>query len=388
MPLTNWRAVSLSKDEIQRYGRHLVLPEVAMEGQKRLKAARVLLIGTGGLGSPAALYLAASGVGTLGLMDFDVVDLTNLQRQILHGTSDVGGPKVDSARESLSELNPTVEVLPYNVAMTSENAAEICSDYDIVVDGTDNFQTRYLANDVCVMLGKPYVYGAVLRLEGQASVFWAERGPCYRCLFPEPPPPGLTPSCAEGGVLGVLPGVIGLLQATEVIKLILDLGDSLVGRLLLFDAMGMRFDEVKVQRDRACPICGDNPTIRELIDYDQFCGVSTSVDEDLTPDEAPLGAREFAARLREPHVFLLDVREPHEWDICHLEGATLIPMGELADRLSEIDGTRRLLVYCRDGSRSLDAIRLLYESGYTSVRHLKGGILAWADEVDASIPKY
>ena len=382
------REITLTKDEIQRYGRHLVLPEVAMEGQKRLKAARVLLIGAGGLGSPAAVYLAAAGVGTLGLIDYDVVDNTNLHRQILHGTSDVGGPKVDSARQTLAELNPNVEVVPYNLAITSRNAIEILKDYDVVVDGTDNFQTRYLANDVCVMQGKPYVYGAVLRLEGQATVFWAERGPCYRCLFPEPPPPGLMPSCAEGGVLGVLPGIIGLVQATEAIKLILDRGNPLIGRMLLYDAMEMRFHEVKLEKDRTCPVCGENPTIQELIDYDQFCGVSTSVDEDLTPDEVPLGAGEFAARLKEPHVFLLDVREPNEWDICHLEGATLIPMGQLTERLSEIDGTMNILVYCRDGSRSLDAIRLLYESGYTSVRHLKGGILAWADEIDPSLPKY
>lgn len=386
--MTSDQEAALSQDEIRRYGRHLVLPEISMEGQKRLKAARVLLVGAGGLGSPAALYLAAAGVGTLGLIDFDVVDETNLQRQILHGTSDVGDPKVDSARRTLSELNPNVEVVPHGVVLTSENAVELCKDYDIVVDGTDNFKTRYPVNDVCVIQGKPYVYGATLRLEGQATVFWAGRGPCYRCLYPQPPPPGEVPSCAEGGVLGVLSGIIGLIQATEAIKLIVNHGEPLIGRLLLFDAMAMRFREVRLRRDKACPVCGEHPTIREPIDYEQFCGVSTSIADDLTPDEMPLAAGEFAARLQEPHVFLLDVREPTEWAICHLEGATLIPIGELTDRLSEIDGAASILVYCRNGSRSLDAIRVLYESGYPSVRHLKGGLLAWADEIDPSLPKY
>jgi len=265
---------------------------------------------------------------------------------------------------------------------------EICRDYDLVLDGTDNFQTRYLANDVCVMLDKPYVYGSVLRLEGQASVFWAKKGPCYRCLYPEPPPPELVPSCAEGGVLGVLPGIVGLVQSIEAIKLILGKGDSLIGRLLLFDAMEMRFREVKLRKEESCPLCGENSSIRELIDYEQFCGVSASVEEDLTPDEVPLGAREFAEQLQQSQMFLLDVRESHEWDICHIEGAALIPSSELTDRLDEIDGSKRILVYCRDGSRSLDAIRLLYSSGYTSVRHLKGGILAWIDEIDPSLPRY
>ena len=388
MPYPGDQTITLSKDEIQRYGRHLVLPEIAMEGQNRLKGASILLIGTGGLGSPAAIYLAAAGVGKLGLVDFDVVDDSNLQRQILFKTDSIGEAKVDAAREALAALNPNVEVVTYNVAFSAENAMEICRDYDLILDGTDNFQTRYLANDVCVMLGKPYVYGSVLRLEGQASVFWAEKGPCYRCLYPEPPPPHLVPSCAEGGVLGVLPGLVGLIQATEAIKLILGIGEALIGRLLLLDAMGMQFREVSLRKYEKCPMCGANPSIRELIDYEQFCGVSTSVEEDLTPDEIPLGAREFAEQMKESQVFLLDVRESHEWDICHIEGATLIPNGQLADRLSEIDGSKPILVYCRDGSRSLDAIRLLYYSGYTSVRHLKGGIRAWIDEIDPSLPRY
>ncbi|MDP6776278.1 MAG: molybdopterin-synthase adenylyltransferase MoeB [Candidatus Latescibacteria bacterium] len=382
------QTITFSKEEIQRYGRHLVLPDIAMEGQKRLKGASVLLIGTGGLGSPAAIYLAAAGVGKLGLVDFDVVDHSNLQRQIIFKTDSIGEAKVDSARESLAQLNPNVEVATHEVALTSRNAMEICSDYDLILDGTDNFQTRYLANDVCVLLNKPYVYGSVMGLEGQASVFWARRGPCYRCLYPVPPPPDLVPSCAEGGVLGVLPGIIGLVQATESIKLILDKGESLIGRLMIFDAMGMRFLEVGLRKDENCPMCGRNPSIHELIDYDQFCGVSASVEEDLTPDEIPLGAQEFSEQVKQSQVFLLDVREPHEWDICHLEGATLIPSGELADRLSEVDGSKPILVYCRDGTRSLEAIRLLYHSGYTSVRHLKGGILAWIDEIDPSLPKY
>ena len=382
------QTATLSKDEIQRYGRHLVLPEIAMEGQKRLKGASVLIIGTGGLGSPAAIYLAAAGVGKLGLVDFDVVDDSNLQRQVIYKTSSIGEAKVDSARESLVELNPNVEVATFNETLNSKNALEICSDYDLILDGTDNFQTRYLANDVCVMLDKPYVYGSVLRLEGQASVFWAREGPCYRCVYPEPPPPHLVPSCAEGGVLGVLPGIIGLVQAAECIKLIVGKGESLIGRLLLFDAMGMRFTEVKLRKDEKCPKCGESPSLCELIDYEQFCGVSTSVEADLTPDEIPLGPQEFAEKIDKSQVFLLDVREPHEWDICHIEGAIQIPSGQLADRLSEIDSSKPILVYCRDGSRSLDAIRLLYHSGHTSVRHLKGGILAWIDEIDSSLPRY
>ena len=383
------QTIALSKEEIQRYGRHLVLPEIAMAGQKRLKEASVLLVGTGGLGSPAAIYLTAAGVGKLGLVDFDVVDNSNLQRQIIFKTSSLGEPKVDAARASLTGLNPNVEVTTFEVAFSSTNAREICSDYDLVLDGTDNFQTRYLANDVCVMLDKPYVYGSVLRLEGQASVFWASKGPCYRCVYPEPPPPGLMPGCAEGGVLSALPGIVGVVQAAECIKLILGEGEPLIGRLLLCDAMGMRFHEVRLRQDANCPVCGANPSIRELIDYEQFCGVSTSVAADLTPDELPLGAREFAEAMGQSQVFLLDVREPQEWEICHIEGATLIPSGQLAERLSEIDGSsKRILVYCRNGSRSLDAIRLLYDSGYTSVRHLKGGILAWIEEIDPSLPSY
>ena len=382
------QTITLSKDEIQRYGRHLVLPDIAMEGQKRLKGASILLIGTGGLGSPAAIYLVAAGVGKLGLVDFDVVDDSNLQRQIIFRATSIGEAKVDSARETLTQLNPNVEVATYEVALTPKNAMEICREYDIILDGTDNFQTRYLANDVCVMLDKPYVYGAVMGLEGQAGVFWSGRGPCYRCMYPEPPPPNLVPSCAEGGVLGVLPGIIGLVQATECIKLILGKGESLIGRLLLFDAMGMRFREVAVHKDEDCPMCGKSPSIHELIDYDQFCGVSVSIEEDLTPDEIPLSPQAFSEQIKQARVFLLDVREPGEWDICHIEGATLIPSGELADRLSEVDGSRPILVYCREGTRSLEAIRLLYYSGYTSVRHLMGGILAWIDEIDTSLPRY
>lgn len=381
-------ASDLTYEEIRRYSRHLVLPEVALDGQKKLKAASVLIIGTGGLGSPLALYLAAAGIGRIGLVDFDVVDESNLQRQIIHKNASVGRPKVDSARQTLAEINPNVQVETYNTPFTSDNALEIAGEYDILIDGTDNFPTRYLVNDVSVLLGKPNVYGSVFRFEGQASVFWAEKGPCYRCLYPEPPPPGLVPSCAEGGVLGILPGIIGLIQATEAVKLILGLGESLIGRLLLYDALGMRFRELKLRKDPNCPLCGEHRSIHALIDYQEFCGVPTA--EAALHAEAPdeISPEELAQKLPTGEVFLLDVREPEEWQIGHIEGAVLIPLRELPQRLAEIDATREIVAYCRSGKRTLEALRLLHQAGYTSAKHLEGGILAWSDEVDPRIPKY
>ncbi len=383
----------LSPNELQRYARHLALPQVGVEGQRRLKAARVLCVGAGGLGSPLALYLAAAGVGTLGVVDFDVVDATNLQRQILHGTKDLGRSKLDSAADRLHDVNPHVEVVRHRARLSSENALDILADYDIVVDGTDNFPTRYLVNDACVLLGKPNVYGSVFRWEGQVSVFGTKGGPCYRCLFREPPPPGLVPNCAEGGVLGVLPGIIGSLQAMETIKLILGLGDTLAGRLLIFDALEMSWREVRLSRNPECPVCGDHPTQAELIDYELFCGVG--------PDGSPLGsdgagppvpeldAVEVATRLSsdEPP-FLLDVREPWEWTVGSLEerGARLIPLGELPDRMSEVPKDRPVVVYCRMGERSRTAARKLLSEGWTSVYNLQGGIIAWAREVDPGFP--
>lgn len=383
----------LSPAEVLRYSRHLIIPEVGKKGQQELKAARVLIVGTGGLGSPLALYLAAAGVGTLGLVDFDVVDETNLQRQVLHGTSDVGRPKLDSARDRLKEINPYVEVIPHEARLTSENALEILEPYDVVVDGTDNFPTRYLVNDACVLLGKPNVYGSIFRFEGQVSVFYAKEGPCYRCLFREPPPPGLVPSCAEGGVLGVLPGIIGSLQALEVLKLILGVGTPLIGRLQLFDGLAFRWRELRLRKNPDCPVCGERPTIRELIDYEEFCGLpqaraAEAAERAGIPEVTPM---ELKQRLdRGDPVMILDVREPHEWEIVNLEryGARLIPLGELADRLSELEQVGDIVVHCKGGTRSAKALRQLQAAGFTRVWNLKGGILAWADEVDPSVPKY
>ena len=387
MATTTEIPVTLDKDEILRYSRHLIMPEVGMEGQQKLKAARVLCIGTGGLGSPLALYLAAAGVGTLGLVDFDVVDFTNLQRQIIHSTADVGRRKLDSAAEKIEAINPFVEVQRFETRLSSDNALRIFRDFDIVVDGTDNFPTRYLVNDACVLSGKPNVYGSIFRFEGQASVFGAEDGPCYRCLYPEPPPPGLVPSCAEGGVLGILPGLVGIIQATETIKLILGSGDPLIGRLLLVDALGMRFRELKLRKNPECPVCGPNRTIHELIDYQEFCGirgeeapVNTTVPE-IQPEE--LKQRLDAGE----DIFVLDVREPHEYQICNLNGY-LIPLGDLPKRMNELDSSREIVAHCRSGVRSGKAVDFLRQAGFRKVRNLAGGILAWADRVDPKMPKY
>ena len=378
---------TLSNEEIRRYSRHLIMPEVGMEGQRRMKESSVLLIGAGGLGSPLALYLAAAGIGRIGLVDFDVVDESNLQRQIAHGTSTLGVPKIESARRRLQDLNPHVEVTTYQEQVTSENAFELLRPYDVIVDGTDNFPTRYLTNDASVMLGKPNVYGSIFRFEGQATVFYPkEGGPCYRCLYPEPPPPGLVPSCAEGGVLGVLPGVIGTIQATEAIKLITGIGEPLIGRLMLYDALAMRFRELKLRRDPDCPVCGDHPTVTELIDYDQFCGIAPQAPADNAYEITPI---EVAAWLRRDDApFLLDVREPNEWEIGHLPGATRISVNELQNRLNELDTAREMVVYCRSGVRSGRAVDMLRGAGFRKVKNMTGGILRWSDEVDPSIPKY
>lgn len=377
------RPVDLSPEEMQRYSRHMIIPEVGPAGQKKLKAASVLLVGTGGLGSPLALYLAAAGVGRLGLVDFDTVDATNLHRQVLHTTADVGRPKLDSAREKVHAVNPNVRVDLHETRLDSSNALEILGPYDVIVDGTDNFPTRYLVNDACVLLGKPNVYGSIFRFEGQASVFDASRGPCYRCLYPEPPPPGLVPSCAEGGVLGILPGVIGTLQATETVKLLLGLGDPLVGRLLLFDALAMEFRKVRFGKDPACPVCGEHPTIRRLIDYEAFCGVGAEAPATAVPE---ITVTELAG-VRD-RVLLLDVREPHELEIARIEGSRHIPLGELSGRLGDLDRDRDIVVFCRSGIRSASGTRVLLEAGFPRVRNLRGGILAWADEVDPTLPKY
>jgi sulfur-carrier protein adenylyltransferase/sulfurtransferase len=378
---------TLSKDEILRYSRHLIMPEVAMEGQQKLKAARVLCIGAGGLGSPLALYLAAAGVGTLGLVDFDVVDYTNLQRQVLHHTSDVGRPKLDSAIDKLNAINPFVHTERFETLLTSANALGIFRGFDIIADGTDNFATRYLVNDACVLSGKPNVYASIFRFEGQASVFATEDGPCYRCLYPEPPPPGLVPSCAEGGVLGVLPGLLGVIQATEVIKLILGAGDSLVGRLLLVDALAMRFRELRVRKIPDCPVCGTNPTVKELIDYNQFCGVrgEDAPSDAKVPEIQPA---ELKRRLDAGEdIFILDVREPHEYQICNV-GGYLIPLGDLPKRIHELDSSREIVVHCKSGARSAKAVEFLRQSGFKRAANLTGGIMAWSDKIDSSIPKY
>jgi adenylyltransferase/sulfurtransferase len=381
------QATTLSNDEILRYSRHLIMPEVGMAGQQRLKAARVLCIGAGGLGSPLALYLAAAGVGTLGLVDFDVVDFTNLQRQIIHATDDVGRPKLDSAAEKLTAINPAISIQKFETRLSSANALDIIRGFDIVADGTDNFPTRYLVNDACVLSGKPNVYASIFRFEGQASVFATQNGPCYRCLYPEPPPPGLVPSCAEGGVLGILPGLLGVIQATEVIKLILGSGNPLIGRLLLVDALGMRFKELHLRKNPECPVCGANPTVRELIDYNQFCGIRGE-EAPVTTAVPEIRPEELKARLDAgDDVFILDVREPHEYQICNL-GGHLIPLGELPARMSELDSSREIVAHCRSGVRSAKAVTLLRQAGFGKVTNLAGGILAWSDKVDPTVPKY
>jgi molybdopterin/thiamine biosynthesis adenylyltransferase/rhodanese-related sulfurtransferase len=375
---------ALSKDEVLRYSRHLIMPEVGMEGQLKLKNAKILLVGTGGLGAPLGLYLAAAGVGRIGLVDFDVVDFTNLQRQVIHGTKDVGRKKLDSAADRMADINPFVQIDKYEVALTSDNALEILAPYDIVIDGTDNFPTRYLVNDACVILKKPNVYGSIFRFEGQSTIFSYPGGPCYRCLYPEPPPPGLVPSCAEGGVLGILPGTIGLIQATEAVKLILGIGEPLVGRLLLYDALAMRFRELRLRRNPDCPVCGDHPTITKLIDYQEFCGIP----------EAPAAVAEIAplevkAKLDRGENFqLIDVREPHEWQIGHIPGAKLIPLGELPKRVNELDSAVEIVAHCKSGVRSAKACDFLRQAGFKKVSNMSGGILAWSDKVDPSVPKY
>ena len=386
--------VELTNEEIARYSRHLILPEVGVAGQKKLKAGSVLLVGAGGLGSPLGLYLAAAGVGRIGIVDFDVVDHSNLQRQIIHATSDVGRPKLQSAIQTMGDINPNVILEGYEQRLSSQNALEIVAKYDIVIDGTDNFPTRYLVNDACVLLGKPNVYGSIFRFEGQASVFHYQGGPCYRCLYPEPPDPGLVPSCAEGGVLGILPGIIGLIQATEGIKIMLGQGISLSGRLLLFEALRMRFREMKVRRDVNCPVCGDHPTIKELIDYEQFCGIPTvnaasqqqAASEPQTPwDVSPQEAKQLFDD--EADITILDVRQPHEYEICNLSGK-LIPLDQLSSRLGELDKKAKIIVHCKLGGRSAKAVGAMRQAGFRNVYNLHGGIMAWADLVDPSIPKY
>ena len=384
---TKPEAASLSNEEILRYSRHLIMPEVGMEGQQKLKAAHVLCIGAGGLGSPLALYLTAAGVGTLGVVDFDVVDYTNLQRQIIHSTADVGRKKLDSAAEKLKGINPFLNLRTFETRLTSDNALELFREFDIIADGTDNFPTRYLVNDACVLTGKPNVYGSIFRFEGQASVFATEQGPCYRCLYPEPPPPGLVPSCAEGGVLGILPGLVGVIQATETIKLILGQGDPLIGRLLLVDALGMKFRELKLRKNPDCPACGSHRTITKLIDYNEFCGIrGEEKPVDTTVPE--MQVEELKRRLDAgENLFVLDVREPHEYQICNI-GGHLIPLGDLPKRVNELDTSREIVAHCRSGVRSAKAVNFLRQAGFKKVTNLAGGILAWADRVDPSMPKY
>ena len=378
----------LSNEEVARYSRHLIMPEVGMTGQRKLKAASVLMIGTGGLGAPLGMYLAAAGVGRLGVVDFDVVDASNLQRQIIHGTKDVGRPKVSSAKDRLQDINPHIEIETHETKVTSDNALRLFVNYDVIVDGTDNFPTRYLVNDACVLTGKPNVYGSIFRFEGQASVFWAERGPCYRCLYPEPPPPGLVPSCAEGGVLGVLPGIIGAIQANEAIKIILGAPDIMVNRLLLFDAWRMRFRELKLRKNPDCPVCGTNPTITALIDYEQFCGITQHPEAKPTMEE--ITATEMKERLdKGERIQIIDVREPHEYEIAKIPNSKLIPLGQVLNRMNEIDAERETIVHCKGGVRSAKAIEALQRSGFQGhLINLRGGITAWSDEVDPSVPKY
>jgi adenylyltransferase/sulfurtransferase len=384
---------ALTHEEIARYSRHLILPEVGMEGQQKLKASKVLLVGTGGLGAPMALYLAAAGVGTLGLVDFDVVDASNLHRQVIHTTPDVGRRKLDSAADKLAALNPEVKVVKHETMLTSANAMEILKDYDIVADGTDNFPTRYLVNDACVLSGKPNVYASIFRFEGQASVFATEAGPCYRCLYPEPPPPGLVPSCAEGGVLGILPGLLGIIQATEVVKLILDKGEPLVGRLLLVDALGMRFRELKLRKNPDCPVCGTHRTVTKLIDYEQFCGIVPPAKETTQVANVQNGVPQIGPeelkrrRTAGEDVFVLDVREPHEYQIANI-GGYLIPLNDLPKRMDELDPDKNIVVQCKSGGRSQRASEFLQQQGFKHIENLAGGITAWSDKVDPSVPKY
>ncbi|MGA2147307.1 MAG: molybdopterin-synthase adenylyltransferase MoeB [Bryobacteraceae bacterium] len=383
---------ALTKDEILRYSRHLILPEVGMEGQQKLKAAKVLLVGAGGLGAPLGLYLAAAGIGKIGIVDFDVVDFTNLQRQVIHSTADVGRKKIDSAADKMLAINPHLKIAKHDTALSSENALEIFKDYDMVVDGTDNFPTRYLVNDACVLLHKPNVYGSIFRFEGQATIFAAEDGPCYRCLYPEPPPPGLVPSCAEGGVLGILPGTIGLIQATEAVKLILGVGQPLIGRLLLYDALAMRFRELKLRKNPECPVCGDRPTIAKLIDYHQFCGVpnpKSPAPAEETKVDSEIDVTELKAKLdRGDNFMLIDVREPHEYQIARIPGARLIPLGEFPKHVEEFDPDREIAIHCKMGGRSARACAVLRQAGFEKVYNVRGGILAWSDQVDPSVPKY
>jgi adenylyltransferase/sulfurtransferase len=382
------QAPALTNDEISRFSRHLILPEVGIAGQTKLKHAKVAMIGAGGLGAPLGLYLAAAGVGRIGLVDFDVVDVSNLQRQVIHGTRDIGRKKLDSAADRMQDINPNVRIDKFDTGLTSENALEILRDYDIVVDGTDNFPTRYLVNDACVLLKKPNVYGSIFRFEGQATVFAYEDGPCYRCLYPEPPPPGLVPSCAEGGVLGILPGVIGVIQATEAVKIILGIGDTLKGRLLLYDALGMKFRELKLRRDKDCPVCGDRPTVTKLIDYQQFCGIKPMTNEPVAAS-ALIDALELKQKIdRGDNFILLDVREPHEYQIARIPGSILIPLGDLPKRLSELDKSADIVAQCKSGGRSQKAVDLLKQNGFQHVRNMTGGITAWSDKVDPTVPKY
>ena len=391
IPPDRLEAIQLSNDEIARYSRHLIMPEVTLEGQRKLKAARVLCIGTGGLGSPIALYLAAAGVGTLGLVDFDVVDFSNLQRQILHGTKDVGRPKLHSARDRIREVNPNVQVELHEALFKAGNAREIVAKYDIVIDGTDNFPTRYLSNDICVFLKKPNIYGSIFRFDGQCTVFAPHLGgPCYRCMFPEPPPPGMVPSCAEGGVLGVLPGIIGVMQSIEAVKLIMGIGELLVGRLVHFDALKMRFREFKLRRDPNCPVCSDHPTVTDLIDYDEFCGLPQAAAAEAGAAPVPaIDVQELKRRQDAKENFvLLDVREPYEFEIARIPGSRLIPLSELPARLSELDSADEIVVHCKSGRRSAKAIGVLKEAGFSRLWNVTGGIEAWADEIDPSVPKY
>jgi len=383
--------MSLSQEEILRYSRHLIMPEVGMDGQEKIKKASILLIGCGGLGSPLSMYLAAAGIGRLGLVDFDLTDFTNLQRQVAFGTQDVGRPKVDATKDRIKQINPNVEVTTYRTKLTADNVMDIFKEYDIIIDGTDNFPTRYLVNDACVFLKKPNVYGSIFRFEGQATVFWAEKGPCYRCLYPEPPPPGMVPSCAEGGVLGILPGTIGLIQATEAVKLILGKGDPLTGRLLLYNAMDMKFREVKLQKDPECPVCSANPSITKLIDYEQFCGIGlgqeeATVDTNGIPE---ITVQQLKAKIDKKEKFtLVDVREPHEYQIGKIPGSRLIPLGEIAVRAAELDTADEIILQCRSGGRSAKALQTLSGMGFKRLKNLRGGILAWSKEIDPSVPQY
>jgi sulfur-carrier protein adenylyltransferase/sulfurtransferase len=379
-------SAELTREEIARYSRHLIMPEVTIAGQRRLKDGSVLLVGAGGLGSPAALYLAAAGVGRIGILDFDVVDESNLQRQVLHDTTWIGKPKLESARSRLNALNPHVAIETHATALDSGNALRILANYDVVVDGTDNFETRYLTNDACYLLKKPNVYGSIFRFEGQASVFWPDKGPCYRCLYPEPPPPGLVPSCAEGGVLGILPGVVGGIQATEALKILLGIGEPLVGRLLLYDALAMSFDELKLRRDPKCPLCGENPTIHELQDYVAFCGIGRGEDAEAVEE---ISAGELKRRMDDGAALeVIDVRDPHEWEICRIPGTRLVPLGSLAERLHEFDSSKTYVMHCKSGIRSAKAIAQLRRAGFKRLLNLRGGVLAWSREVDPSVPTY